>query len=64
MVTKTKVKTAWDKLSKKEQEKLTDEYMFRVIDGKPTKRIALKIAKLKGIKLRSLSKKKKRSKKR
>lgn len=53
MVTKTKKqtrqKTDWDKLSKKEQRRLLDAYIERVLMGIPAKRIAEKIARLKGI---------------
>jgi hypothetical protein len=46
---KSSRKTAWDKLSKKEQKRLLDDYEGRVYTGMPSKRIAEKIAKLKGI---------------
>lgn len=50
MATKrTKQKTEWDKLPKKEQIRLLDDYMGRVLTGMPAKRIAEKIARLKGI---------------
>ena len=53
MVTKakkqTKQKTDWDRLPKKEQRHLLDDYMGRVLTGLPAKRIAEKIARLKGI---------------
>jgi len=53
MVTKakrqTKQKTDWDKLPKKERKRLMDDYMGRVHRGLPSKRIAEKIARLKGI---------------
>jgi len=44
-------KTKWDALSKQERERLTEEYIYRVLSDKPTKRIAGKIAKLKGIRI-------------
>ena len=48
--TKTqKVKTEWDKLSNGEQKRLLDDYMGRVLSGLPSKRVAEKIARLKGI---------------
>jgi len=53
MVTKTtkraKQKTEWDKLPKREQKRLLDDYMGRVLTGLPAKRIGEKIARLKGI---------------
>lgn len=46
---RTKQKTEWDKLPKKEQRRLLDDYMGRVLTGLPSKRIAERIARLKGI---------------
>jgi hypothetical protein len=46
---KTRQKSEWDKLPKREQRRLLDDYMGRVLRGLPSKRIAEKIARLKGI---------------
>ena len=46
---RTKQKSDWDKLPKREQKRLMDDYMYRVLSGKPTKKLAEKIARLKGI---------------
>ena len=46
---RTKQKSEWDKLSKRVQRRLLDDYMGRVLTGLPSKRIAEKIARLKGI---------------
>lgn len=61
MVTKTKVKrksnhqkSEWDKLPKREQ-RLVEDYIYRVLDDKPTKRLVDKIAKLKGIRIKRTS---------
>jgi len=47
-------KTEWDKLPKREREKLEEDYIVFVLDGKHARAHALakRIAKLKGIKLR------------
>ena len=47
-----KQKSDWDKLPKRDREELEEEYIYRVLDGKPTKRLVNKIARLKVIKLR------------
>lgn len=39
--------SAWSKLPIRERERLTEEYVYRVLSDKPTKRIADKIKKLK-----------------
>ena len=46
---RAKPKTEWDKLSKNEQRRLLDDYLWRVLSGKPTKKLSEKIARLKGI---------------
>lgn len=51
MVTRVRTKkTEWDKLSKREQDRLAEEYIARVISGKPSRAAYLRIAKLKGLK--------------
>ena len=49
---KEHTKTEWEKLSKREQEHLLDDYFYRVLSGKPAKKAIDKIAKLKGIRIR------------
>jgi len=48
-VKRARQKTDWDKLPKREQKRLLDDYLYRVLSGKPTKRLAERIARLKGI---------------
>jgi hypothetical protein len=60
MVTRAKLgkrertKTEWEKLSKKEQERLTDDYFYCALSGKNAmaKKQIRRIAKLKGIRIR------------
>ena len=49
-----KGKSDWDRLPKREREKLEEDYIVLVLDGKHARahKMAEKIAKLKGIKLR------------
>ena len=50
MTTKKKrSRTEWERLPEKQQDKLADEFIFRVLSGRPVKRLGRKIAKLKGI---------------